>query len=323
MTDSDGPIVIDLPRARASLTFARLVPALRAAFIAGANAPLRHAHLLEQPGSATATLLMMPAWRGRSALGVKIVTVFPDNGALGLNAVSSTYLLCDGATGRPLALIDGNEITGRRTAAASALAGDFLARDDAGSLLIVGAGHIASMLAPAWASVRDIRRVRVWNLWPDQAATLAAALREAGFDAEPADDLQTAVGQADIISCATLATAPLVHGAWLRPGTHLDLIGGFRPDMREADDDAVRASRVFIDTEAALAEAGDLTQPLAAGVLARERIAGSLFTLCRGETAGRRTADEITLFKSVGSALEDLAAAGLVWQDVQESAGDG
>jgi len=323
MTDSDGPIVIDLPRARASLTFARLVPALRAAFIAGANAPLRHAHLLEQPGSATATLLMMPAWRGRAALGVKIVTVFPDNGTLGLNAVSSTYLLCDGATGRHLALIDGNEITGRRTAAASALAGDFLARGDASSLLIVGAGHIASMLAPAWAAVRPIRHVRVWNPRLARADTLAAALRGQGFDAQAAGDLQAEVGRADIVSCATLATAPLVRGAWLRPGTHLDLIGGFRPDMREADDDAVRASRVFIDTEAALAEAGDLTQPLAAGVLARERIAGSLFTLCRGETAGRRTADEITLFKSVGSALEDLAAAGLVWQDVQESAGDG
>jgi ornithine cyclodeaminase len=323
MTDSDGPIVIDLPRTRASLPFARLVPALRAAFIAGANAPLRHAHRLEQPGSATATLLMMPAWRGRSALGVKIVTVFPDNGALGLNTVASTYLLCDGATGRHLALIDGNEITGRRTAAASALAGDFLARSDAASLLIVGAGHVASMLAPAWATVRPIRHVRVWSPRLARADTLAAALRGQGFDAQAAGDLQEAVGRADIVSCATLAAAPLVHGAWLRPGTHLDLIGGFRPDMREADDDAVRAARVFIDTEAALTEAGDLTQPLAAGVLARERIAGSLFTLCRGETAGRRTADEITLFKSVGSALEDLAAAVLVWQDVRESAGNG
>jgi ornithine cyclodeaminase len=316
MTDSSSPIVIDLPRTRASLPFARLVPTLRAAFVAGATAPLRHSHLLEQAGSATATLLVMPAWQSRSALGVKIVTVFPDNGALGLNALFSTYLLCDGPTGRPLALIDGNEITGRRTAAASALAGDFLARRDATSLLIVGAGHIASMLAPAWASVRDIRRVCVWNLWPDQAVTLAAALREQGFDAEATHDLQAAVGRADIVSCATLATAPLVHGAWLRPGTHLDLIGGFRPTMREADDEAVRRARVFIDTDAALTEAGDLTQPLAAGVLKREDIAGSLFTLCRDETEGRRTDDEITLFKAVGSALEDLAAAALVWADV-------
>ncbi len=323
MTDSDGPIVIDLPRTRASLPFDRLVPALRAAFVAGADAPLRHAHLLEQPGSATATLLLMPAWQGQSALGVKIVTVFPGNGALGLNAVSSTYLLCDGATGRHLALIDGNEITGRRTAAASALAGDFLARTDAGSLLIVGAGHIASMLAPAWAAVRPIRQVRVWSPRLARADTLAAALRAQGFDAQAAGDLQDAVGRADIVSCATLATAPLVRGAWLRPGTHLDLIGGFRPEMREADDDAVRASRVFIDTEAVLAEAGDLTQPLAAGVLTRDQVAGDLFSLCRGETAGRRTEDEITLFKSVGSALEDLAAAMLVWQDARKSAGDG
>jgi ornithine cyclodeaminase len=320
MIDPSGPVVIDLPHTRASLSFARLVPALRAAFIAGANAPLRHSHPLEQPGTATATLLLMPAWQGRSALGVKIVTVFPDNGALGLNAVFSTYLLCDGATGRHLALIDGNEITGRRTAAASALAGDFLARDDANTLLIVGAGHIAAMLAPAWAAVRPIRHVRVWNARPARATALAAGLCEQGFDAAATDDLQAAVGRADIVSCATLATAPLVHGAWLRPGTHLDLIGGFRPDMREADDEAVRRACVFIDTEAALAEAGDLAQPLAAGVLRRDQIAGSLFTLCRGETPGRRTGDEITLFKSVGSALEDLATAALVWQDRQQQA---
>jgi len=318
MTDCPGPILIDLPRARASLSYARLLPALRAAFVAGASVPLRHSHALEQPGAATATLLLMPAWQGRSLLGVKIVSVFPDNGALGLNALASSYLLCDGATGRHLALIDGNEITGRRTAAASALAGDFLARRDAQALLIVGAGHIASMLAPAWAAVRDIRRVQVWNLFPEQAATLAAGLRGQGFEAEATEDLQAAVGRADIVSCATLATAPLVRGAWLRPGTHLDLIGGFRPNMREADDEAVRRARVFIDTEAALAEAGDLTQPIAAGVLRREQIAGSLFSLCRGEAPGRQNKEEITLFKAVGSALEDLAAAALVWQDVRQ-----
>jgi len=305
MTDCPGPILIDLPRARASLSYARLLPALRAAFVAGASVPLRHSHALEQPGAATATLLLMPAWQGRSLLGVKIVSVFPDNGALGLNALASSYLLCDGATGR-------------HPAAASALAGDFLARRDAQALLIVGAGHIASMLAPAWAAVRDIRRVQVWNLFPEQAATLAAGLRGQGFEAEATEDLQAAVGRADIVSCATLATAPLVRGAWLRPGTHLDLIGGFRPNMREADDEAVRRARVFIDTEAALAEAGDLTQPIAAGVLRREQIAGSLFSLCRGEAPGRQNKEEITLFKAVGSALEDLAAAALVWQDVRQ-----
>ncbi len=306
------PMVIDQARTRASLGFARLVPALRAAFIAGAEAPLRHRHDL---AAANGSLLLMPAWQGAAALGVKIVTVYPDNGARGLNAVHSTYLLCDGATGRHLAVIDGYEITGRRTAAASALAGTYLAREEAESLLIVGAGHIAGMMAAAWRSVRPIRRVQVWNIRSARAETLAATLRSDGFDATAVSDLRLAAGQADIVSCATLSRTPLIAGGWLRPGTHLDLIGGFRPDMREADDDAIRTARVFIDTEAALAEAGDLTQPIAAGILSAEAIAGSLADLCRGVDPGRRDGAEITLFKSVGSALEDLAAAVLVYQD--------
>ncbi|CAH2599135.1 Delta(1)-pyrroline-2-carboxylate reductase [Rhodovastum atsumiense] len=317
MPHSTGPIIVDLPRTRASLDFNRLIPALRDAFIAGATVPLRHAHRLESESAATASLLLMPAWQGGTALGVKIVTVFPDNGKRGLNAVSSTYLLCDGQTGQHLAVIDGNEITGRRTAAASALAGDYLARRDASSLLIVGAGHIAGMLAAAWAAVRPIREVRVWNHRTARAAALAATLGEAGFDATVADDLETAVRASDIISCATLATTPLIHGGWLRPGAHLDLVGGFRPDMREADDDAVRVARVFIDTDAALTEAGDIVHPLASSALTREAIAGTLFTLCRGETPGRQNDQEITLFKSVGSAIEDLAAAALVWSDMR------
>jgi ornithine cyclodeaminase/alanine dehydrogenase-like protein (mu-crystallin family) len=313
MNEHAAPIVVDLERTRASLAFPRLVAALRDAFVAGAEVPLRHRHILE---AGNGTLLLMPAWRGKLAAGVKIVTVYPDNGKRGMNAVHSTYLLMDGETGRHLAVIDGNEITGRRTAAASALAGAYLARDDAERLLIVGAGHIASMMAAAWVAVRPIREVRVWNPRPGRAIALAELLAAAGFNAAATTDLEGTVRWADIVSCATLATEPLIHGEWLRPGTHLDLIGGYRPDMREADDRAVQRARVFIDTEAALAEAGDLTQPSAAGVLHRDAIAGSLFSLCRGETRGRHESEDITLFKSVGSAIEDLAAAALVWADV-------
>ena len=300
-----GPEIVDQATTAARLPFPALIAALRAAFVAGAEAPLRHRHMLKE---ANGTLLLMPAWSGKAALGVKIVTVWPDNGRLGLNAVASTYLLCDGATGRHLAIIDGNELTARRTAAASALAGDYLAREDASHLLVVGAGHVASMLAPAWAAVRPIRTVTVWNRSAAGAERLAAALRGDGFDARATTDLPAAVAAADVVSCATLAAEPVVLGAWLRPGTHLDLIGAYRPDMREADTAAVQMARVFIDTEAALVEAGDLTQ---AGVAAVE---GSLFSLCRGEAPGRQSAAEITLFKSVGSAIEDLAAAGVVYQ---------
>jgi ornithine cyclodeaminase len=237
---------------------------------------------------------------------VKVVSVFPGNGARGLPAVSASYLLCDGATGQHLALIDGGEITRRRTAAASALAGSFLAREDAKSLLIVGSGHVGGLMAEAYRAVRPIERVMVWNIRRAGAERLAARL-----GAEAVTDLAAAVRQADIVSCATLSHEPIVRGEWLRPGTHLDLIGGFTPAMREADDDAVRRARVFIDTDAALAEAGDLIDPIAHGALRREDIAGSLFSLCRGDEPGRRDPAEITLFKSVGSALEDLAAAGL------------
>ena len=313
MAHPTGPIVIDQDRTRAALAFPRLIAALREAFVAGAEVPLRHRHAV---AGGEGTLLLMPSWQGRAAMGVKLVTVFPGNGALGLNSVFSTYLLCDGATGQHLAIIDGNEITGRRTAAASALAGDYLARRDASTLLIVGAGHVAGMMAQAWAAVRDIKRVMVWNIRAARAEALAGSLRAEGFDAVSLADLEGAVRMADIVSCATLANEPIVKGAWLRPGTHLDLIGGYRPDMREADDTAVKRSRVFIDTDAALAEAGDLTQPIGAGVMMRNDIVGDLAALCRGTVGGRGAAGEITLFKSVGSAIEDLAAAALVWSDV-------
>ncbi len=301
--------ILDAARTAAALPFDRLIPALRDAFISGAEVPLRHRHDIAQPDGTTAALLLMPAWRVNGLLGVKVVSVFPGNGARGLPAVSASYLLCHGATGEHLALIDGAEITRRRTAAASALAGSFLAREDAKALLIVGSGHIGGLMADAYRVVRPIDRVMVWNIRPAGAERLAARL-----GAEVVTDLAAAVGQADIVACATLAREPLVRGEWLRPGTHLDLIGGFTPAMREADDEAVRRSRVFFDTDAALAEAGDLIDPIARGVLRHEDIAGSLFSLCRGEAAGRRDDDEITLFKSVGSALEDLAAAGLAYE---------
>ena len=258
------------------------------------------------------TLLLMPAWQdggppGARLLGVKLVTVFPANRARGLASVGSSYLLCHGATGQHLALLDGDTLTARRTAAASALAASFLARENAARLLLVGAGHVAALLPEAYAAVRPVRTVRVWNRTPAGAVALADRLRAQGFDAAPVPDLRAAVAEADIVSCATLATVPLVHGAWLQPGTHLDLIGGFTPAMREADEAAVRGARVWVDTEVALAEAGDL-----AGLPATA-VAGTLTSLCSG-TPGRRSQDETTLFKSVGTALEDLAAAGLVWR---------
>ncbi|MCX8114394.1 MAG: ornithine cyclodeaminase family protein, partial [Burkholderiaceae bacterium] len=281
----------------AALDWERLADALAAAFAAGAHVPLRHAHPLSEPD----TLLLMPAWRdsGDGGLGVKIVTVMPGNAARGAATVNALYLLLDRASGEPRAVIDGEALTLRRTAAASALAARYLARPDATNLLVIGTGKLAPFMARAHCALRPaLMRVRIWGRRAEAAQTLAQLLRDEGLPAEAAGDLEAAVRDAHIVSCATTATAPIVHGAWLAPGTHVDLVGGFTREMREADDTAVACARIFVDTYAgALAEAGDLVAPIERGVIALAQVEAELAELVRGQVQGRRTDDEITLFK--------------------------
>ncbi|MCP3729963.1 ornithine cyclodeaminase family protein [Sphingomonas sp. MG17] len=308
------PRVIDGETARAALGFPELIAALRSAFAEGAVVPPRHHHEIESPGGPAATLLLMPAWQEGGLLGVKIATIHPGNGALGLPGVHASYLLAEAATGRPLALIDGDAITARRTIAASALAADHCARPDARTLLVVGAGRVASLAAEAFAAVRPIERVRIWNPTAAKAEALAVELAAQGFDAAATGDLARAAGEADIVTCATLSTTPLIRGEWLRPGAHLDLIGSFTPGMREADDACFAEARVFVDAREALDESGDLLGPIASGVFAATRLAGTLADLCTGRVAGRVTLGERTIFKAVGTALADLAAAALIYR---------
>lgn len=298
-----------------------LADALGDAFRAGFVVPTRHHHDIERPGE-TATLLLMPAWTGPDAgepyAGTKIVTIFPGNSGRGLPSVLGTYLLLDGATGAPLAAIDGTRLTLWRTAAASALAGRSLVRPGASRMLMVGAGALAPFLIRAHAAEHGLTDIALWNHRPERAAAMAAGLSEAGLPVRAATDLRTEVGKADIVSCATLTSDPLVQGEWLRPGTHLDCVGAFKPSMRETDDACVRAATLFCDTRAgALKEGGDYAQPIAAGVIAESDVKGDLYDLSRGAHAGRSRADEITMFKSVGTAIEDLAAAILVWRRVR------
>lgn len=297
----------DAAATRAALPFAGLIAALETRFVAGCTVPPRHVHLIGDTG----TTLIMPAWQERY-LGIKTVNIFPGNGALGLPGLFSTYILYDATSGAPLAQIDGNEITSRRTAAASALAARYLARPDAERLLVVGAGRVASLLAEAYHTVLPLRQVAVWNRRHDSALALAASLCEQGLHAHAVTDLEAAVRHADIVSCATLSTAPLIRGAWLKAGSHLDLIGGFTPRMIEADDACFSDAGIYVDTEEALLKAGDLLGPMSRGVFAAPDIRATLSQLCRGERGGRRHADDRTVFKSVGTALEDLAAAMLV-----------
>jgi ornithine cyclodeaminase len=295
-----------------------LIDALERIFRDGCEAPVRHHHAVDVPGAPAATLLLMPAWIPGRFIGTKVVNVFPGNGTLGLPAVQSLYLLFSGETGELLATMAGAELTTRRTVAASSLALKYLGRPDASKLLVIGTGAVARQVAASHAAVRPIRQVAVWGRDQAKAADLVRSLEGEGFTANLAPDLPDAVADSDIVTTATLSPTPLIHGKWLRPGTHVDLIGGFTPAMREADDEAVRRASVFIDTEGALKEAGDIVQPLKSGALTRDRIAADLPALVAGAHPGRRSADEITLFKSTGAAAEDLAAAILVYGQISQ-----
>lgn len=263
------------------------------------------------PDGSVANLLIMPAWIGGEAIGVKLVTFFPGNGAKGLPTINAGYMLFNGSDGRIEAAMDGDELTARRTAAASALAAKYLAREDASRLLVVGTGQLSAHVVQAHASVRAYRDIRIHGRNAEKVGAVVATLADLGIQATGSTDLEQSCREADVISCVTSATQAVVKGDWLEPATHLDLIGAFKPDMRESDDEAIRKATIFVDTRAGASKAGDLAQPLAAGVITADSIAADLSELVKGEHPGRRTASEITLFKSAGFSLEDLAAARL------------
>ncbi len=310
--------IVSAAEVDAALAFPALIEALREAFRADITVPVRHHHAMERPGAATATHLLMPAWTsggGENFIGTKIVNAFPDNGKRGLPSIFGSYLLMSGDTGQTLAVMDGTRLTAWRTAAASALAASYLARADASRMVMIGAGALAPMLVRAHASIRPLRHVTLWNHNRAKAEALAGQLGDLGCTIVVADDLAKAVGEADIVSCATLSHEPLVRGTWLKPGAHLDLVGAYNPAMRESDDDCVRRARLFVDTRGgALKEGGDIVQPMADGLIGKSDIIADLFDLCRGTVKPERAAEDITLFKSVGTAIEDIAAAMLVWR---------
>ena len=276
-----------------------------------ATAPARTAHTVPDGNGNDAAFLLKPGWVAGEIIGVKAVTVFPDNGIQDLPMVQAGVLLFDGTTGSLVGACEANTLTTRRTAAASAVAAKRLARTDARRLLVVGSGALAPMAVQAHAHVRDYDTIEVWGRDPSRAADVVAAVADEGITASVASDLDTAVAAADVISCVTGATDPLVKGALLRPGAHVDLIGGFNHAMREADDDVVQRSSVFVDTYDDAALAGDIAQPIEAGLLTRDDLLADLAELVAGSHPGRANDGEVTMFKSAGTALEDLAAARL------------
>ncbi len=294
-----------------------LADALAEAFRSDIVVPMRHHHEVERIGD-EATLLLMPAWTGKSVspayVGTKIVSIYRGNAARGLPSVMGSYLLNDGATGAPLAVMDGSRLTVWRTAAASALAARALARPDASRMVMVGAGALAPFLIRAHAAERPLADIALWNHRPERARDVARELAAQGLPVRAVDSLEGSVRDADIVSCATLSVEPLVRGDWLKPGAHVDCVGAFKPGMRETDDACIRRASLFCDTRAgALKEGGDLAIPVASGLITAADVRADLFDIARGLHPGRTSADEITLFKSVGTAIEDLAAAMLVW----------
>ncbi|HEX3972124.1 MAG TPA: ornithine cyclodeaminase family protein [Stellaceae bacterium] len=295
----------------AALEFPPLVEALRQAFRkTDFETPAADLHTLAVPGEASGSLIVLPAWLPGKSFGVRLTTNFPGNATRGKPVRSGGYLLGDGKTGEILAMFDGPALTLRRTAAASALAATYLARAESERMLMIGTGALAPHLIAAHASVRPIHSVLVWGRDPGKAARLAQRMTRRNLKVEAATDLEKAAQGADIICCATAAREPILKGAWLPEGVHVDLVGGRTPHMREADDEVMMRSRIFVDVrEACEQQAGDIVQPMESGVITSFDITGDLFELTRGDRAGRRFHNQITLFKSVGHALEDLTGA--------------
>jgi ornithine cyclodeaminase len=328
-------INIDFAEVHRLATVSSLIEPLRRAFAAHAITPERAHFDLDDPADAR-SLLLMPAWRPGQGIGVKIVTVFPGNADRGLPSVNAAYLLLSWQTGVPLATIDGRGLTLLRTAAVSALAADLLAPKDCEVLLMVGTGALAPYLIEGHRAVRNYRSILIWGRNADKAAAAARDLKARGWPVSAAADLETAARSADVISCATLARAPLIQGSWLKTHCHLDLVGSFTPDMREADDACARGAFIAVDTHSALQTSGDLLAPLASGAAARDAIVllGDLIahaavahaavahepiaygSLAHG--AATRGAGiprpERTLFKTVGVAHADLAAAQTLYE---------
>ena len=298
-----------------------LVAALWAAH-GGPRPLIARASIEASHGSVTHTYFNLPAFVPGVAMGTKIATILPDNPDRNLPAVQGLYALFDGADGRPVAVIDGMALTYRKTAADSALGAQLLACEDARVLLLVGAGGLAPYLAHAHRAVRpSLTRVLIWNRTAARAEALAGALRDEGIEAKTTPELDAAVREADIVSCSTAATQPLVRGAWLKPGAHLDLVGGFTPAMRECDDDAVRRARLFIDEATVNVDlCGDLIDPIRRGVIARGKVEGDLYDLCRPGWRLDRRPDDVTLFKNGGGGHLDLYTALFVRDRLREEA---
>lgn len=312
-TDGSAPLHLDALQLRRVLQDAPVVDSLIDFFRSRPVTPLRQ-RLAQSDGR---ELIVMPIISAPYS-GVKMLTVVPSNAGSQHPVIAGLFTLVDMSNGTTLATMDASELTAWRTAGVAAAAAARLARADARTLTLLGAGHIIPYLAAAHAAVRPIDKVIVWARRADAAAAAARHIVERlgrpDIEVEVAADLETAVRKGDIVSAATRATNGLIEGRWLSAGAHVDLVGGYRPDMREIDDAGLLRSTVYVDDRVAvLNEAGDLTDPISRGVVTQEFVKGDFADLALAQL-GRAGVEEITLFKSVGVAASDLAVAILAWR---------
>lgn len=310
--------VIEAEEVQRVLDFPALVAALRSTFASPAGTPRRTVYQLAQHDPFHDAFAVLPAWTDE-VIGVKAFTYLPSNAPQGRQILHSKILLFDRKTGEPRALVDGTTVTYWRTAAAAALAADYLARRDARRLLFCGTGRLAPYMILAHAAVRSYERVAIWGRNPARVSQTVAAVHSKmpGLRCAAVSDLEAEAREADVISCATGARSPLILGDWVRPGTHTDFFGNHDRHARECDSELVAKAAVYVDSrENTLNEAGEILIPIEEGRIDERHIRGELADLCAGRVAGRERDDGITLFKSVGTALSDLAAANLVMQRV-------
>ncbi|EAZ79314.1 bifunctional Delta(1)-pyrroline-2-carboxylate/Delta(1)-piperideine-2-carboxylate reductase [Algoriphagus machipongonensis] len=296
------------------LDYKKLIEELREIFKSDYTMPVRHHHFYKTEDGEENTLILMPVWNNEY-MGMKQVTVAPTNAKNNMPSIFAQYILSNSKTGQPLAMMNATELTARRTACASALASSYLSRKDAENLLIVGGGSVANHLVQAHMSVRNFKKISVWMRNQEKMEAFVNNLKDQGIPAESVSNLEESARNADIISCATLSKDPIIKGEWVKLGAHLDMIGSHKPTTRETDNDAIRKSSIFLDSrEGALHESGELAIPIAEGIITENDIKADIVELVKGIHPGRSSNDEITLFKSAGLAVEDLAAALLIYK---------
>lgn len=295
-----------------SIEYKNFIPYLKSFYKTSTHCPARPHYPIQNNKSGDGTFLLMPSWQSDKYIGLKIITVFPKN--KDIPSIQGLYILFDATNGNILAQFDGLALTVKRTAAVSGLASSILSRPTSEQLLFFGTGNLCHEMIKAHCSQRPIKRVYIQGRNFEKAQLKSDALQIENVSVTAVKDYKETIQQSDIISCATLSPDPLFDGSLVSPKTYLDLVGSYKPDMREVDDHIVSKSSIFVDTYQALKESGDIKIPMDQGTISPKYIKADLVELCTGKI---KIPTEFVLFKSVGMATSDLAAASYIYEQHQ------